>query len=125
MMETSDLATAKSALQQREGVDNPDSIKTWVADAASPTHVADLPSWAKAHGIDAVIWTALRPKFQFKPKAQSEYKPPSPKQAVAYLQTLRGAQRDLAEQYIRKTPKQVDTAFRRLFEATLGWTAQE
>jgi len=125
MMDTSDLPTAKAVLQQREGVDNLDSIKTWEAGANSPKHIADLSSWAQAHGIDAVIWTALLPKFQFKAKAKPEYKPPSPKQAVAYLRTLQGAQRDLAEQYIRKTPKQVDTAYRRLFEANLGWTFQE
>lgn len=49
--------------------------------------------------------------------------PPAALQALAYLASLQGAKRDLAEQYIRRTPRQVDTTYRRLFEAELGWTA--
>jgi hypothetical protein len=65
MMKTHNLATAKDQWQEREGVEKSDSIKAWESGADSPKHIADLPSWAEDRGIDAVIWTALLPKFQF------------------------------------------------------------
>jgi hypothetical protein len=131
VMDSSDLDAAKTDLRRREGISdeqikkNPDLIKAWEAGVDLPDNIFGLPGWTAAHGIDAVIWTALSAKFQFKSEADPEYRAPSPRQAIAYLSKLQGAKRDLAEQYIRRAPKQVDTAYRRVFEATFGWTFQE
>lgn len=131
LMDSGDLAQAKDALRRREGIsdkqieDNPELIWTWEAGGAGNELIVGLPKWAESQGIDAVVWTALSAKFRFKPKSKPEYRPPTPKQAIAYLNGLRGSERDLAEHYIRRTPKQVDTAYRRMFEADLGWTARE
>ena len=118
LMDLDSLESAKEALRKREWIpeDKKEWIGSWNAGNTAPDLIFGLPAWATARGLDAVVWTALPPKFQGKQKA------PSDKQAVAYLAGLQGATRDLAEQYVRKTPKQIDTAYRRVFEACLGWT---
>jgi len=117
-MDTDSLESAKEALRKREGIseDRKEWIGSWNTGNPVPDLIFGLPTWATGHGLDAIVWTALPPKFNRKQKA------PSDKQAVAYLAGLRGAKRDFAEQYVRKAPKQIDTAYRRVFEATLGWT---
>lgn len=117
IMDSDDLDTAKKSLRIREDIrnDKPELIGAWTAGECSPDHIIDLQTWADARGIDAVIWTALPAKFQGKPRA------PSAEQAIAYLSQLRGRARDSAEQYIRRAPKQVDTVYRRHFEANFGW----
>jgi hypothetical protein len=120
-MDSNDLETAKGALRIREGIpkDKPELVAAWVTGERSPDHIIGFPAWAQAHGIDAVIWTALSANFQGKPNA------PSAKQAIAYLSKLQGATRDVAGEYIRRTPQQVDTTYRRHFEATFGSTFHE
>lgn len=46
----------------------------------------------------------------------------TPDEAVAYLRQLPHEQRRHAERYIRMTPCQVDTPYRRRFELEFGWT---
>jgi hypothetical protein len=60
--------------------------------------------------------TNLPPKFDGKELT------PSSEQIVKYLAGLLGARRDVAERYVRFTPKQIDTACRRRIEAALQWT---
>ena len=71
------------------------------------------------HAADAVIWTALGPKFNGKTGVA-----PTATDALRYLDSLNGVMRSEAENYIRKTPVQVATAYRKLFESSLGWTPE-
>lgn len=118
-MDATDLELAREALRDREGITAKDwtgLIGSWQPGNSEPTLIAGLPAWASAHGVDAVIWTSLRPKLGREERAPNE------DEVLEYLSGLRGPKRDNAERYIRCTPSQVDTNYRRRFEADLGWT---
>lgn len=122
MMIAEKLTSAKKSLADREGVPSNDweaKIGSYQGGEEAPHDIPELPQWAQAHGIDAVIWTALVPMFG------EQRKSPSAEQIVAYLKELRGPERDNAERYIRCAPRQIDTQFRRHIEAELGWTYRE
>lgn len=123
LMDARELTAAKRALREREGISekNADRIGTWEMGQAAPDSIPRLMEWAAARGLDAVIWTGLGPQFT-PPGGGMERRPPSKEEALQYLRSLEGNQRALAENYIRRTPRQVDTAYRRAFEVELGWT---
>ena len=127
-MTSSDVGQATEALREREGITALDwepLIGRWCIRDKPPKSIPSLPMWAQAHGIDAAIWTALGPQY----KKQGETKPtkerPPPEWVLNYLQGLTGPLRDVAEQYFRCTPPQIDTEYRRRVEATLGWDYRE
>lgn len=114
-----DLQTAREALRDREGITDTNwssRIGSWQKGEAAPAMISELPAWAEAHGLDAIIWTALKPRFG------SQAASPSVEQVIEYLQGLTGTMRDNAERYIRRTPRQIDTEYRRRIEAALGWS---
>ena len=119
----SDLAQAREALRSREGIPTKTfhkSIGSWSRGDPNPECILDIEPWAVSRGIESVVWTALPPKFN-----DQDGVVPSVDQAVAYLSNLTGQTRDLAEQYIRQAPQQVDTTYRRKFEAALGWSCAQ
>jgi hypothetical protein len=63
------------------------------------------------------VWTSLPPKF-----GGVDDEVPSVDDVIAYLDALRGAERDEAEKYVRKAPLQIDTPYRQRIAAALGWT---
>jgi hypothetical protein len=67
--------------------------------------------------LDVVIWTALPPKFR-----GENGKMPSADDVITHLSDLRHEKRKHAEQYIRMTPRQIDTNYRRQIEVALHWT---
>ena len=80
---------------------------------ANERHPAAVPvilDWARTHGFDAVIWTALAPNFSAERNA--EYTTAA---AVAYISDLASDRFALAAEYIRKAPKAVQTPFRTAF----------
>jgi len=118
VMAPDSLQEAKIALAAREGMTSEARTKyigSWTRDAACPSCTPELPAWAESNGIEHVIWTALEPKFAGKAVI------PTKEQVVEHLGNLVGPERDNAEQYVRRTPAQIDTVFRRSIEATLGW----
>lgn len=121
LMDTSDLDVARRALRDREGITGSgweSRIGSWQPSSLAPEAIPNLPSWLEATGLDAVVWTALGPRFN---DASDR---PSGSEVVTYLQTLTARRRENAERYIRRTPVQVDTPYRRLIEAALGWSYQ-
>lgn len=82
----------------------------------SGSEAGTIAAWGTAHGLDGVVWTDL--PFGFKASAETM---PSGAQVVAHLKALLGEQRDKAEEYVRRAPAEVDTVFRRLIAAELGW----
>lgn len=121
-MNTADLKEAIKSLQDREEV--PDdyvdrNIGRWSTGDAAPANIEDLPAWAAAHDVDAVIWTALGHKFH-KNKTR-----PSVEDIVGYLECLTGAERDTAEEYVRLAPPQIETPYRQVIGQKLGWTPKD
>jgi hypothetical protein len=120
VMDAMELDVAKEALRQREGKPSREFIGHWNTGEASPEAIPHLPEWAKAHGVASVIWTALPSRFKGEDK-----RTPAADEVLDHLRQLDGTKRDNAERYIRLAPRQIDTAYRRRIEATLGWTPLE
>jgi hypothetical protein len=123
LMNTDDLEKAKDSLREREEttgkrihsvaseeeIDQDDSVKQ------------TIQKWLKEKNLDIAIWTRLPPKFN-----DTDDKVATPDEVLAYLRELKEKQRHAAaEEYVRKTPPQIDTEYRRLIERELGWTNNE
>jgi hypothetical protein len=118
IMDATTLKSARGALARREGISEKSeakSIGSWSIGNAALDTIPNIDSWATVHGIQHVVWTALQPKF-----SGIDQKPNS-MQIVDYLEQLVGASRNVAENYIRRAPRQIDTAYRRQIEAKLHW----
>ena len=81
-----------------------------------------IKSWIEGKkDIDAVIWTNLPEKLWYendeKVKIDVERD-----DLVSYLNDLPPSKRALAEEYIRRAPKIIDTPTRKKIESELGWT---
>jgi hypothetical protein len=108
---------AQEALAGREG-SGIDSIGLWPGPAPKNAVGAErIADWAQAQGIDAVVWTALKPKFD----GVFGQPPQSADAAVSYLRQLDGQTLDKAREYVMRAPVDMRTAFRAAFEAQLGW----
>lgn len=122
MLATDDLDTAIRSLGTREGIPTQNfstSIGSIIVkDEEHDKTKAEIQRWAKCVGLDAVIWTNLGPKFNNQNNVA-----PTIQQATEYLTSLDVNARALAEEYIRRAPKQIDTDFRREFERIFGWTS--
>ena len=114
IMDLDDPGEARAALRDREGCTD-ERIGFWPGGAAPDEH-PHIARWAAARDIDAVVWTGLKPVFGGVDRTPSE------DEVVDYLRGLRGTVRELAERYIRRAPRQTDTAYRRRIEAEFGWT---
>ena len=115
------IDAARRALADREGVclsKHAQSIGHWsLKDASQHRESAGIGEWARAKGVDAAVWTALQPRFN------GERVTPTREEVVARLRSLEGPERTKAEEYVRKAPPQIRTAYRKTIELELGWTA--
>jgi hypothetical protein len=123
LMATDNLETAKNSLMIREGI-SAANLNVSIGAVSVIENTDDviknvIKNWAIELGLDAVIWTSLKSKFKEVGVA------PSLEEAVFYLRSLDVNKRSIAEEYIRKAPKQIDTEFRRKFEIEFGWKYQE
>lgn len=119
LMDITDLSGAAEALADREGISRknvPKSIGQWEAGGPLPVAIPGLDEWAVSRTIDAVVWTDLPCKFE------NIIRKPTAEQVIEYLSGLVGARRDVAEEYVRRAPRQTDTDYRRLIEAKFGWS---
>jgi hypothetical protein len=121
LMATNDLTTAKNSLLTRENIPEK-KLETFIGSVIAGEETTDsiklsIQSWAINLKLDAVIWTNLPAKFQ-----GTDNKVPTIEEAVAYINSLDINARATAEEYIRRTPKQIDTEYRRRFETEFGWT---
>lgn len=119
-LDESDLVTARQLLRRREEVDpdRHDGIGSVIVGQTPGVlfAAADILQWTIAQrGIDAVIWTALPPRFDNIGGRIS-----SPKQAVGYLLKLRGHERRHAEEYVHKAPEEIQTANRAALERAIA-----
>jgi hypothetical protein len=119
-MSVSTLKEARWALGQREcqHKEKPETcVDYWPRGCKNESVARTVGKWAKGLQAGAVVWTNLPPKFN-----GSDHIIPTAEEVVAYLRGLQGEKRKKAEEYIRRTPRQIDTELRRRIEAELGWT---
>ena len=108
-LDCKDVATARRLLARREEIRDirPDGVGT-VTIASTPGPLLGsqvIVHWARLQGdIDAVIWTALPPRFD-----GVEGLVPTPAQAAIYLRQLTGEVRGHAEDYVRRVPEEIQT----------------
>ncbi len=116
-LDYADPQSAKDALQGREGT-GPLSIGLWPGPAPRyKVGAVEIAKWAEDKELDAVVWTALPPKF-----ADTDGSAPkSADAAVAYLKGLDADTTVKAREYVERAPAQIRTAFRAVFEERLGW----
>ena len=119
-----DLDEAIADLQRREGssvrsrigfIDIGSGLTCERARANHPLACARILEWSKGQHLDAVIWTAIGPRFQEKTGL-----PFSVEAAVRYLAGLQEPTRTLAVAYICKAPADVVTPVRTRAVAELG-----
>jgi hypothetical protein len=118
---TCDLAEARESLRQREGVPRSradDLIAEWHR-AENPVSEPDatISAWAAAKDLEAAVWTNLGSSF-----GGTNGRTPTECEVVGYLRALEGEARTAAEEYVRRAPRQINTAYRRAIEKALGWT---
>ena len=121
LMNVADAASAREALRRREGVPLEilqKHIGLWVRKSPASGFCADvIEHWADGVGVDAVVWTALPPGMRNAPGTV-----PHTDQIIEHLLGLDPAASLRAEEYVRRTPIQVDTPVRRALEVRFGWT---
>jgi len=116
---TRDMEEARAMLGAREKITpaRPDWIGSIPAlDGARED--SRIAAWLRRMRIDAAVWTALPPKFGGRPG-----RAPTAEEVVRTLDALPPQERAEAEYYVRHTPAHIDTHYRRIIAARLGWTA--
>ena len=116
LMDSDSLEEAREQLRLREGPTKLEYIGNWSRGRLSPVSIPGLSEWALARNVDSVVWTALPPKFK-----GDDHRQPGVEDVLRHLQALTGTERDDAEEYIRRAPRQIDTAYRRRIEAEFQW----
>jgi len=118
IMNIGDLNAARKNLQQREGAETIEEIGFVNADDQTfciRDDIAHLKrkivDWTKSQNLNAVIWTALKPKF--KEKTGKEF---TEVNVLEYLKGLTGETYKRAKEYILKTPPNTQTRFRLTLE---------
>jgi hypothetical protein len=122
LMNTDDLEKAKDSLRKREETTGKriHSVASEEEIDQDVTVKQTIQKWLKENDLDDAIWTGLPPKFN-----DTDDKVATPDEILAYLRGLKAEERHAAEEYVRKTPPQIDTEYRRLIERELGWTYRE
>jgi hypothetical protein len=122
LMAVDNLEQACAALHEREQIplERQDGVGRLLTASVAHTPQGILTRWARERRIDAVIWTALPPRYM-----NMEGRIPTDQDAVAYLTSLSGETLEHARGYIERVPPQIDTPYRRAFERQLGWTARD
>lgn len=110
------LEQACSDLASREGIPKQRTDGVGTLMVHDDARVDGLNKWALDRGLDAVIWTALPPRYQ-----NIENRIPTAYQALRYLESLGPEDQAHARSYIEQVPEQIRTPYRNLFEVELGW----
>jgi len=121
LMSIDNLDDARSQLGKRENIPNryiSQSTGYWSKTGKSQNNISkDIGKWSEKMNLDAVVWTALKPKFRGKIDEV-----PSSDEVISFLQKLPPEKKKVAELYVRLAPLQVNTSYRRKIELDLNWT---
>ena len=113
-MDFSDVNDARENLRDREGTTFP-NIGFWRTGEKCPATIPGLTDWASSKKVDAVLWTALPPKF-----GGVNGRKPTLEEVICHLDNLEPTRKASAVKYIRSTPKQITTPYRGKLEEHLG-----
>ena len=120
-MSISDLGAARDALADRESMGRQSRarhIGCWPGgDEPGTMGGQTIGQWATAQGLDAVIWTALPPRF-----GNQNGLAPTEEEVLTHFRNVSAEARRHAEEYVRRAPVQIDTRIRRRLEVELGWS---
>lgn len=125
-MDTENLDDAKDSLRIREGIKKENGAKIASIDQTDKSEEPikkTIIAWAQLMKVDSVIWTDLKPRFKIGNKYEEQA--PAREEAINYLNGLHIHDKQHAEEYIRKAPRQIDTDYRQAFEKEFGWTYLE
>lgn len=124
LMDVTNIEDGRHALGAREQIpakNHSKHVGAWQrADGAPPAAIPSLDQWAASWGVDGVVWTALPPKFDERVGYRATVD-----EVSTYLAGLEGRKRELAEEYVRNAPRQIDTAYRRSVETALQWSPRK
>jgi hypothetical protein len=112
---------AQEALAGREG-SGVESIGLWPGPA--PKHAvgaAAIAAWSETQGFDAVVWTALKPKF----RGEFGRVPSGSDDVLDYLRGLDAETMARAREYVCRAPAEVRTSYRAAIENEFGWRPEE
>lgn len=108
---------AQECLAGREG-SGVEAIGLWPGPPPKYSVGTDaIAEWAQTNEYDAVVWTALRPKF----RGSFDEAPKDAEDVLDYLRGLSDETSARASEYVRKAPPEVRTAYRAVIESALGW----
>jgi hypothetical protein len=88
------------------------SGQSTLATERHPHATKTITTWARANGLNAVVWTALGSNF-----AEKASEPFSVNAAIRYLEAKKGKLLDAALDYIRRAPSEVQTPVREAINA--------
>lgn len=115
-MTCNNIDEAKKSLIEREGVKKDSLIHCVNQDDETSDEIhTEIQNWLKKKSIDSAIWTGL----SYSRKTNKNR--PSIERIISHLNEIEYNERQIAEEYIRKAPRQIDTEYRRLIEKEFGW----
>ncbi|SEP97383.1 hypothetical protein [Flavobacterium urocaniciphilum] len=80
----------------------------------------EIRNWSNEKKIKNIIWTDLPEKWSYK-NENDETINVNPKERIEYLKNLTGEKKELAEEYIIKSPIEIQTLYRKQIEEELLW----
>lgn len=119
-----DLSKARKSLATREGTSEENIGYVSIPGNDRQCRIGSdvlvkIEEWARSKEIDATIWTDLKANFEEKAKM-----PFNGGNVVKYLKGLETRTWCKAEEYVRRTPKQITTRIRTKLEEELGWNSR-
>ena len=113
------MEEARGALAKREGLPSNKNAAFWTcSDASGHPGAEHVEAWANKLGFAGVVWTGLPPKS---PVTDQSNDHPSIEDVISHLSGLKGHSANRAEEYVRRAPNQIATAYRTQIVEEFGW----
>lgn len=119
LMRTDNIEAAIKSLKTREGTTTSNIHFVTSNEETEDAIKSIIKKWLLVQDLDAAIWTGLSYKFN------DGNVRPTKEQVIDYLMHVEYEVLRIAEEYVRNTPKQIDTEYRREMEKELAWTPFE
>lgn len=115
LMTTENINDSINSLKEREGTTISNIHHISPTEETTDKVKSVIKKWLIEKNLDAAIWTGLPSKFNGRNIR------PTIEEVIEHLSKLDYKVWKLAQEYICKTPKQIDTEYRRIIEKELGW----